>query len=79
MVFVAATTLSVAIQLSMVAAVFYGLRRLPAKIKEIEGMARSYGPPVGKMAADLRKALGSLKRVTNTNNAAEVSEHISAG
>jgi hypothetical protein len=43
MVFVAATTLSVAIQLSMVAAVFYGLRRLPAKIKEIEGMARSFG------------------------------------
>jgi hypothetical protein len=79
MVFVAATTLSVAIQLSMVAAVFYGLRRLPAKIKEIEGMARSFGPPVGKMAADLRKALGSLKRVTNTNNAAELSEHISAG
>jgi methyl-accepting chemotaxis protein len=74
MVFVAATTLSVAIQLGMVAAVFFGLRRLHAKIKEIEGRARSHGPTVAKMAADLGEALGSLKRVTN--NVAEISQRI---
>jgi ABC-type transporter Mla subunit MlaD len=62
----------VAIELGMVAAVFYGLRRFQAKIKAIEGMARSYGPTVDKMVADLREALGSLKRVIN--NAAEISE-----
>jgi hypothetical protein len=43
-VFVAATTLSVAIELGMVSAVFYGLRRFQATIKAIEGVARSYGP-----------------------------------
>jgi methyl-accepting chemotaxis protein len=74
MVFVAATTLSVAIQLGMVAAFFFGLRRLYAKIKQIEGMARSHGPAIGKMAADLREALVSFKRVTN--NAAEISQRI---
>jgi hypothetical protein len=53
---------------------FFGLRRLHAKIKEMEGIARSHGPTVAKMAADLGKALGSLKRVTN--NAAEISQSI---
>jgi methyl-accepting chemotaxis protein len=53
---------------------FFGLRRLHAKIKEIEGRARSHGPTVAKMAADLGEALGSLKRVTN--NVAETSQRI---
>jgi methyl-accepting chemotaxis protein len=53
---------------------FFGLRRLHAKIKEIEGRARSHGPTVAKMAADLGEALGSLKRVTN--NVAEISQRI---
>jgi len=49
--FVAATTLLVAIHVGMKAAGFLRQAAFARKIREIEGVAASYGPTVGKMAA----------------------------
>ena len=49
--FVAATTLSVAIHVGMKAAGFLRQAAFARKIREIEGVAASYRPTVGKMAA----------------------------
>ena len=54
MVFVAPTTLSVAIQVGMKGSWFFAASGVCTQdIREIEAVARSYGPTVGKMAATI--------------------------
>ena len=74
MVLVVATTVSVVIQIGLGAALLWGLRRVRAKIKEIEAIGRSHGFTAGEMATVLRETSDSLKRVAH--NAAELSERI---
>ena len=74
MVLVVATTVSVAMQVGILVAVVYGLRRLHAKIKEIEAMVRSHASMIGEMSTDIRETVRSIKSVTN--NVAELSVRI---
>jgi methyl-accepting chemotaxis protein len=74
MVLVVATTVSVAMQLGILVAVVYGLRRLHAKIKDIEAILRSHASMIGEVATDVRETVRSIKSVTN--NVVELSGRI---
>ncbi len=73
-VFVAATVVSVTLQLIHLVALCYVARRLQAKVKEIEQRAQSQGSLLQEYRTTAHEILGALKR--SVDNAAEVSERI---
>ena len=73
-VFVAATVVSVTIQLIHLVALCYVARRLQAKVKEIERRAQSQGSLLQEYRTTAREILDAFKR--SVDNAVEVSERI---
>jgi methyl-accepting chemotaxis protein len=74
MILVVVTTVSVAMQLGILVAVVYSLRRLRAKIKEIEAIMRSHASMIGEIATDVRETVRSIRSVTD--NVVELSGRI---
>lgn len=73
-VFVAATVISVTIQLIHLIALFYVARRLQAKVREIERRAQSQGSLLQEYRTTAHEILDAFKR--SADNAVEVSERI---
>ena len=73
-VFVAATAISVTLQLIQLVALCYVARRLQAKVKEIEQRVQSQGSLLQEYRTTAHEILDALKR--SVDNAAEVSERI---
>src|SRR5712692_1198373 len=73
-VFAAATSVCALIQLSILVGLFLGVRRLRAKLQEIQAMSLSQESTLREMAMNAREALTHLRLVAQ--NTAEVSERI---